>query len=304
VLRTIGPTKTITNSIGMTLQRVPAGAFLMGSTSPEVAATLRFDPLFKPEFAEDERPQHRIQISKPFYLGTHEVTKGQFAEFVDDRRYVTDAERDGQGGDGSNPDGTWVKGPQYTWRNPGFVQTDDHPVVNVSWNDATAFCEWLGRKDGVAYRLPTEAEWEFACRAGSTTIFQSGNDPEGLASLGNVADDGARISWTGYPGYSYIAANDGFIFTSPVGHYRPNAFGLYDLHGNVGEWCSDWYGSDYYAQSSPSDPAGPPMGAEKVRRGGSWYNTPGGNRSAYRYRNVPSYRTNNLGFRVARSDAL
>jgi formylglycine-generating enzyme required for sulfatase activity len=148
------------------------------------------------------------------------------------------------------------------------------PAVNVSWNDAVAFCRWLGRKEGKVYRLPTEAEWEYACRAGTTTRFYNGDDPRNVSEIGNV-DDG----WVHHldaphkeffnPGVK--ATRDGVAFTSPVGRFRPNRFGLYDMVGNAAEWCSDWYDKDYYASSPTDDPQGPEFGSYRVIRGGGWY---------------------------------
>src|SRR5262249_5199138 len=142
---------------------------------------------------------------------------------------------------------------KYNWRDPGFPQGDNHPVVNVSWNDANAFCRWLSRKDGKSYRLPTEAEWEYTCRASSESIYPNGDDPERLARIGNVADARAKArfsSWT------TIAADDGLVFAAPVGNYEPNAWGLYDMIGNVWEWCGDGYDSAYYQASPSTDPTG------------------------------------------------
>jgi len=178
---------------------------------------------------------------------------------------------------------------------PGFEQTDLHPVVNVSWNDAVAFAKWLGRKEGKTYRLPTEAEWEYACRAGTTTRYFCGDDAEALAEVGNVADGTAK---TKYPWWPAIVAKDGFIYTAPVGQYRPNAWGLHDMHGNVWEWCWDWYGKDFYKASRVDDPAGPLEAASRVVRGGGWVNDPRLCRSAYRPRNSPDYRDSNGGFRL------
>ena len=128
---------------------------------------------------------------------------------------------------------------KYSWRNAGFEQTDEHPVVCMSWNDAVEFCKWLSRKEGKTYRLPTEAEWEYACRAGTTTRYYSGDDPETLAKVGNVADAAAKAK---FPEWTWtIKASDGYVFTAPVGRFKPNAFGLYDMHGNAGQWCADWY---------------------------------------------------------------
>lgn len=276
----------ITNSLGMKLKLIPAGEFLMGSSESE-----------KPRI-DGEGPQHRVRITRPFYLGIHEVTRGQFASFVRDKNYRTEPERDGKGGYGTDDQGQWKQKPEYSWRNPGFTQTDDHPVVNLSWNDAVAFCEWLSRKEEKNYRLPTEAEWEYACRSGTTTMYQHGNDPEELAQVGNVADGTAKGKFSSW---RTIRAKDGYVFTAPVGQFQANEFGLFDMHGNVWEWCSDWYDVKYYATSPVSDPAGAASGSIRVFRGGCWLNTAWSCRSAHRSWNVPSTRNFLLGFRVALS---
>jgi formylglycine-generating enzyme required for sulfatase activity len=153
----------------------------MGSTPGEIGQVLAFDSSFNIDWGNDELPRHRVRITGPFYLGQYEVTRGQFADFVKDQGYKTDAETDGEGGWGWNDSTQKFEGrdPQYNWKNTGFAQTDSHPVVNVTWNDAVKFCEWLSRKEGAIYRLPTEAEWEYACRAGTMTLYQNGDDPEG-----------------------------------------------------------------------------------------------------------------------------
>src|SRR5262249_5278878 len=162
----------------------------------------------------DEHPQHEVRITRPFYLGVTEVTRGQFRLFVDEEGYRTEAEKDGKGGYGWNEEKkTFEQNPRYTWQSPGFEQTDEHPVVNVSWNDAQAFVGWLSRKEGETYRLPTEAEWEYACRAGTTTRYSCGDDPEGLVAVGNIADETAKVK---YPDWTTIAARDGFVYTAPV----------------------------------------------------------------------------------------
>ena len=255
-----GSPSLITNSLGMKFTLIKAGEFLMGSPDTDKDAY------------DIEKPQHRVRITRPFYLGVHEVTRGQFRMFVDDSGYQTEAEKDGKGGYGWNEEAKkFEQNPRYTWLNPGFEQTDLHPVVNVSWNDAVAFAEWLGKKEGKTYRLPTEAEWEYACRAGTTTRFFCGDDAEGLAEVGNVADGTAKAK---HPDWTWaIAAQDGFVYTSPVGHYPPNAWGLHDMHGNVREWCWDWYGGDFYKSSRVDDPAGPFQAAYRVIRGGNWLNS-------------------------------
>ncbi len=171
-----------------------------------------------------------------------------------------------------------------------FEQTDEHPVVNVSWNDAVAFCEWLSQKEGELYRLPTEAEWEYACRAGTTTQFYGGDNPELLSELGNVIDGTFNAK---FPGWTLNSANDGYVYTAPVGQFVPNQFGLYDMHGNVWERCSDWCGN--YSAAPLVDPEGPPN-KMPVSRGGSWANAPVAARSAYRTWNDRSHRSIFIGF--------
>ena len=189
---------------------------------------------------------------------------------------------------------------KYSWRNAGFEQTDEHPVVNVSWNDAVAFCKWLSRKEGKTYRLPTEAEWEYACRAGTTTRYYSGDDPETLAKVANVADATAKAK---FPDWK---CDDQRPATATCSRrrwakFKPNAFGLYDMHGNAWQWCADWYGEDYYAESPADDPTGPDSGDVRVLRGGSWIYGPLNSRSAVRIWTSPDVRDFDTGFRVART---
>ena len=174
-------------------------------------------------------------------------------------------------------------------------------MVNVSWNDAVAFADWLSRKEGVTYRLPTEAEWEYACRAGTTTRYSSGDDPEGLAAVANIADGTAKAK---YPDWTTIAAQDGFVYTAPVGRYNPNAWGLFDMHGNVWEWCSDGYAADYYKRSPVDDPPGPDGASYRVIRGGGWNIEPRYARSANRDGSAPGDRDSDLGFRLARVQSV
>jgi len=283
------PGDILTNDLGMKFSYCPPtgpNGFLMGS------------PATEKDRGTDET-QHKVILTQGFYLGIHEVTVGQFREFVTAENYRTDAERDGKGGYGWT--GTqWEQKSVYTWRNPGFTQTDQHPVVIVSWNDAMAYCAWLSQREGKKYRLPTEAEWEYACRAGSTTMYQYGNDPDGLAQVGNVADASFRKLKAGASaiGRSSINTNDGYAFTAPVGQYRANAWGLYDLHGNVWEWCSDFYGN--YPSGTVTNPIGRSQGASvPAYRGGSWNNNPNYCRSAIRLGSTPGGRDCTLGFRVA-----
>jgi formylglycine-generating enzyme required for sulfatase activity len=183
------------------------------------------------------------------------------------------------------------------WRSWGVNQSESSPVVNVSWEDAQAFCRWLTENEGHRYRLPTEAEWEYACRAGSTTPYYTGETLEDLLRAANVADAStstyfAKMTWA-------VATDDGWPFTSPVGSFEPNAFGLYDMLGNAAEWCSDWYGETYYSESPAVNPQGPLTGTRKVVRGGAWRNHgKSHSRCSYRYSANPTSAWYDVGFRV------
>jgi formylglycine-generating enzyme required for sulfatase activity len=284
----LGPRRgvEIKNSVGMRLVYISPGKFLMGSPESEPGR-------------EKQEVLHEVKLTKAFYLGVHEVTVGQFKQFVRETNYQTDAERDGKGGYGPDAAGKFDKmNPKFTWKSPGFEQTDDHPVVIVTWNDAKAFCRWLSEKEKKTYRLPTEAEWEYACRAGTSTAYWHGNDPEELAQVGNVADATARAK---FPGWTIgIKSKDGHAFTAPLGQFRQNPFGLFDMHGNVWEWCEDWYDSKGYGPEAQKDPTGPAEGTARVQRGGGWSSDSKRVRSAARIGRDPStYRGAYLGFRVA-----
>ncbi len=296
-----------TNSIGVKFVLIPPGEFEMGSTQEQVKHFLEEAkkqglPQWYIEQLPAEAPRHRVRITRAFCLGEHEVTLGRFRQFVEATGYKTDAEKQGNRAWGLNlTTGGWEELHECTWRNPGFPQEDRHPVVAVSWNDADAFCQWLSRKEAQTYRLPTEAQWEYACRAGSTTLYFGGDDPACLQRYGNVGDVSLKAACPRLRS-EMCAWRDGHAFTAPVGSFEPNAFGIYDMHGNVWEWCADFWSPDYYHESPVSDPAGPPAGASRVCRGGSWnYDYPDLFRCAYRYLNHPDLRGLDLGFRVART---
>jgi formylglycine-generating enzyme len=303
--------KQITNSIGMKLTLIPAGDFKMGSGESVWDAAAFFKKnynmfgfqMWTQDIFKNQHPQHRVRITKPFYLGTYHVTRGNFRQFIHDSGYKTDAET-------SFPPGAkgWDPAQQmltlkkdFSWKNAGFEQTDEHPVVNVSWRDAEAFCKWLSHKEDKEYRLPTEAEWEYACRAGTTTRYYSGDDPKTLAKVANIADATFKA---GFPWFNDtldpIETSDGYVYTSPVGQFKPNAFGLYDMHGNVWQLCADIYDDEYYRKSPTDDPKGPDAGCDHVIRGGSWLTCPYFTLSSTRTRVEPSDRCNNIGFRVVR----
>lgn len=279
----------LTNSLGMEFHAVRETGFFMGS------------PESDPDRRADEMPRHEVNLTQFFYMGTTEVTVGQFRAFVEDVGYVTEAEQDVLGG--------WIVDPVtgearqeagVNWRSPGFAQADDHPVVQVSWVDAEAFCRWLIESEGGFYRLPTEAEWERCCRAGAATRYGFGDDAEGLREQANVADASLREV---FPAATWAAPwNDGAAFTRPVAHGPANPLGLFDMHGNVWEWCADWHSPTYYAQAPATDPKGPENGTMRAIRGGGWFDPPERARCATRAWFEPVFRYCQLsGFRVVRT---
>ena len=229
------PMETITNSIGAKLVKLKAGRFNMGS------------PLSEMDRSADER-QHRVILSKPFFIGVTPVTQSQWQKVM-----------------GSNP---------------SYFQGDDLPVDSVTWSESVAFCEKLSKLESKTYRLPTEAEWEYACRASSPTAYYSGD------SVGELID------------YAWFDANSQ-LQTHPVAQKWPNAWGIYDMMGNVCQWCSDWYGP-YSPGDEVPDPVGPPSGTQRILRGGSWFNHAQYCRCANRYFHAPEERVNFFGVRVVR----
>ena len=222
--------RDVLNALRNSFVRIPAGEFMMGSGNG----------------AADERPVHRVRISRSFEMGKYEVTQAQW-----------------EAGMGSNP---------------GHYKGLNLPVENVSWEDVQQFIQKLNApNDGYIYRLPTEAEWEYACRAGSTGDYAGALD---------------AMAW-----YGSNAAGT----THPVGQKKPNSWGLYDMHGNVWEWCQDWFDGSYYTQSPSVDPRGPGAGSSRVLRGGNWVLGPGFLRSARRSGRTPGLRQNDLGFRLVRT---
>jgi formylglycine-generating enzyme required for sulfatase activity len=277
----------VSNSIGMKLRTIPPGEFLMGAPDADDSASA------------DEKPQHRVQITRPFAIGVYEVTVGQYRQFVNATAHQTTVERLGlsAGGwvGGANPMGTKST---FNWRNWWPNQSDEHPVINITWEDAVAFCDWLSRVEGKRYRLPTEAEWEYACRAGSTTRFPRGDDENVLDGVENIADASAKQFNLGG---TYASWDDQNAMTARVGSFQPNAWGLYDMNGNTRELCSDWYSTGYYATSPTADPQGPPQGESHAVRGGGWLSHPLQCRSSRRFHMVPPMVVNtNVGFRVVR----
>lgn len=250
---------------------IPAGTFTMGSPDHEVSR------------GKDEI-LHQVKLSA-FKMSKTEITVAQFKAFVDATGYLTDADK------GTAFVGSFIwSGTKFelkagvNWKcdvggNPRPDAEYNHPVLHVSWNDAVAFAEWM------ACRLPTEAEWEYACRAGTNTPFNTGD---------NLIT--AQANYNGNFPYNNQAKGEYRAKTLPVGSFEPNAFGLYDMHGNVWEWCSDWYGD--YSTEDQNDPKGPARGSYRVDRGGSWNGNAQYCRSAYRFSSDLVNRDGGIGFRV------
>jgi formylglycine-generating enzyme required for sulfatase activity len=269
---------------------VPAGNFMMGSPKTEVG---RFDP---------EGPQHPVTIATSFALGKYEVTVAEFKDFVQVTGYRTEAERNPDQGlavwDEKKDKWVWSKGQ--SWRSPGFAQDDRHPVVGVSWNDAQAYVEWLAKRTGQAYRLPSEAEWEYAARAGTTTARFWGNDPNRACAYANVGDRSVKLARPEWP-YAIHDCEDGFIETAPVGRFAANRFALHDMIGNVWEWTQDCWNDGYAGAPKDGLPWLKGDCGRRVVRGGSWGYTPELTRAAFRGRSVAGDRNSDQGFRLART---
>ena len=261
---------------GVTLEMVwiPPGEFMMGSklSASEVARKYGGEA----KYFEGEVPRHKVTITGGFWLGKYEVTNAQYR-----RRQSSHSSGEYKG---HSLDGA------------------DQPVVEVSWEDAKAFCKWVSEKTGRPYGLPTEAQWEYACRAGTDTVRYWGDDDASMGQYANVYDRTGKEAFN----FDWESADttDGFKVSAPVGRFKANAFGLYDMIGNVWEWCADWYDEDYYGSSPSKNPTGPTSGSSRVLRGGSWIDSPRYCRSANRYRSTPGNRYLHLGFRLAASPAV
>jgi formylglycine-generating enzyme required for sulfatase activity len=266
---------------------IPAGEFMMGSPEDEK------------DRDDSEGPRHRVTIAKSFALGKFELTVEQFAAFADETRYDTGNVCDVW------QDGKFDERPGNSWRKPNFPQTGKHPAPCLSWDDAKAYLAWLSRKTGRSYRLPTEAEWEYAARAGATTRFHFGDDEADYCRHGNGVDATALADVPGAreKGWNALACHDGFAFTAPVGSFMPNAFGLFDTHGNVFEWVEDCWNDDF--KGAPMDGTAQLSGdcSIRVQRGGAWGYPRDYLRIAVRGRQGQGYRYINAGVRAAREIA-
>jgi formylglycine-generating enzyme required for sulfatase activity len=263
-----GDDKVLTNSLGMKLAPIPAGKFVMGSPATE-------------KERDETEQQHEVEITRPFYMGVYLVTQGEYEKLMGKPR----------------------EGGKYNPQNQGAhfnTGNADHPMDNIRWYQAVEYCKRLSalpaeKKAGRRYRLPTEAEWEYACRAGTTTVFHFG---DALSSK--------QANFNGNFPYGGAAKGPYLRKTAKGGTYPANAWGLYDMHGNLWQWCSDWYDKDYYKSSPKTDPQGPAKGVlsttyndfYRVIRGGCWLDEARACRSAYRFRAMPHDNYRLIGLRV------
>ncbi|MGO9567509.1 MAG: SUMF1/EgtB/PvdO family nonheme iron enzyme [Desulfomonilaceae bacterium] len=284
--------QSFANSLGMSMVRIPAGSFVMGSSEADIAWAMTTLAQGQPISLENEFPFHKVRISRPFWMASTEVTVGQFKSFVNETGYITDAEDEKGGQVFNSQNNRFEKKDGTSWRNPGWKIADDQPVAMVSYNDAQAFVEWLTAKEKLPYKLPTEAQWEYAARGGLPMAqFPWGDElPDGRRA--NYADKNKDFPWRDRN------ADGGYKYVAPVGSYEPNAFGLYDMAGNVLEWVRDYYGEDYYRFTPEVDPEGPGHGENRVMKGGEWTFGPVNLRCAFRGWSRPDMATQNFGFRV------
>ncbi len=292
--------KSFTNSIGMKLVRIPAGDYMMGSLKQEMDwIRLTFKKTWRDghkQWFQDELPLHPVRITRSFYMGATEVTVGQFREFVRETGFKSDAEKGEGGMIWNDKEYRWSPDKKMKWDSLPWRIEDNQPVVFASWNDAQAFCRWLSRKEKRTYRLPTEAEWEMACRGGRAWVrFPWGNRLPGDGDA-NFGDGNPKLP------ESMTTVNDGYKYVAPVGSYPPNGFGLYDMDGNVMEWAQDNYDRNYYESSPLEDPQGPSRGTSKVNKGGNWFSSPTDCRCAFRGFSGPEMNFWNMGFRVVMDD--
>ncbi len=258
--------------IGMEFVWIPGGSFVMGQSDAEKELLIKaLGPQKYEKYCACERPRHKVAVNG-FWLGRYEVTNAQY------RRFKAD-----------HDSGTYL----------GLTLNDDRqPVVNVSWFEARDFAAWLGEQCGRKVRLPTEAEWEYACRGGTATI-RFWKDDESVCLYANVADLSARKKW---PNWAVSNCDDGHPVTAPVGSFKANPFGLYDMLGNVWEWCADWYADDYYQKSPARNPPGSPKGRYRMVRGSSWDNPLRYVRCASRNHRLPVNRNYGIGIRLLIED--
>ncbi|MBI5250222.1 MAG: SUMF1/EgtB/PvdO family nonheme iron enzyme, partial [Desulfomonile tiedjei] len=282
------------NSQGMRMILIQPGVFTMGTSAGELRR-IQNEWSVEETLIQPETPAHKVRITRPFLIGKYAVTVGEFKKFVSETGYRTVAEKQGWGWAYDDSTKNWVKKNGASWKNPGTQTADDYPVTLVCHSDAEAFCEWLSKRDGRPYFLPTEAQWEYAARGGQQgERFPWGSEyPDGKKL--NIADRKSPVPWADR------TLDDGYGGVSPVGNYQPNGFWLYDITGNVWQPCSDYFDPKTYesrASQTVADPTGPAAGKTKVVRGGNWAFDAGIARTAFRFGVDPDLCTDMSGIRV------
>ena len=292
---------------------IPAGSFMMGSTEEErTREKVPKPPKVPYDFAKFEQPRHEVTFARRFAIGKYEITRGQYAEFIRETGYPTapkcwawDARSDNYAEMAG-----WRVQEGKSWRDPGFPQTDDHPVVCVDYADVTAYARWLSARTGQTYRLPNEAEWEYVARAGTQTTRSWGNNIDDSCKYTNVADETLAAIHPrpqNYADFTPFNCADGHVYTAPVNSFTANAFGVHHMLGNVAEWIDDCFHMSY--EGAPTDgsawrdgvakPGGCELGV--IVRGGGWFSFPWTLRAAHRTRgeNLDT-RYGATGFRLVR----
>ena len=272
---------------------VPAGTALLGAGADD-----RFG-------RPDEKPERRFTIPRAFAVSRHEVTRREYETFVlaTQRPILGDCLTD------RVQRGTWALDAGTTFRDPGFAQGDEHPVACVNWDEAQAYVAWLNAQAGGGFRLLTEVEWEYVARAGATrnTVYPWGDDPAGACAYANGFDRTASAAYEGvdtsaYPTFDPLPCSDGWLNTAPVGSLAPNAFGVYDMIGNVSEWIDDCYADSHDALTGAGTlPATATPCARRIAKGGSWGTLAHNLRTAERFPYAPTHRDDSIGIRVART---
>ena len=262
---------------------LPSGSFMMGSPADEKGRN------------DDEGPQHRVEIPEIFAVGKFHVTVDQFAGFVRATGYSAGSECR------TFEENKFESRASRSWQNPGIAQTSAHPAICLSWNDARSYVAWLSKVTDRPYRLLSEAEWEYAARSGTTTRYYFGDDENDMCRYGNGLDETARATIPAVRDRDAVPCKDGFAFTSPVGTFLANGFGLADMHGNVSTWVADCQKDSYVGATSDSSAVTSGDCARRMLRGGSWISIPRSLRAANRSSYAPAQRFSLNGLRVART---
>ena len=259
------------------MKALPAGQFTQGAAQEDADATAL------------ERPRHAVNIAYPLGMGVYEITVGEYREFAEATHH--------RSAGCQTYDGTWQARSELNWNNVGYAQTANYPVVCVSWRDASEYAAWLSRKTSQRYRLPSDSEWEYAARAGSAASRPWSSNTAAACTAANVADQTAAKQ---FPGWKVHPCSDGYVYSSPVGSFQPNEFGLYDMLGNVFEWVQDCWHEDY--RGAPTDGSAWLTGdcSQRGLRGGSWFTAPALVSTSARNRFEDTYRSNSVGFRLVR----